>query len=266
MRILQAAGPSVAVLACFLALPTDAAAQGEQIKPRLRVWLNEFDGTFLGDGPTMSGTDLDMKDDLGLEDPDNTYWIDAMFAQGTGRTWVTLWEADVSGDATLTGPESLDDQTFGPGPVRGNLDIQYGRLNYENFLMGQRMLGMAVIVSFLSGFEYLSIDVKMEDAANSASKGLSFYRPSMGFRAEAWAGQWLTFEAHIVTFPKIKFDDIKARTFEWQVGAQLRLGRWSVDVGYRWTNFLAEEDKSGNEDIEVDLEVKGWFFGLSASF
>jgi hypothetical protein len=244
-----------------------ASAQSERVKARPRVWLSEFDGNFLGDTDTISGTELDARDDMGLNDEEQINWLEVMLSQGQGRTWLSYLDGDPKGDAVLSGDEILDGVTFPMGTsVEGTFDIEYIRMTREQFLTGKQILGMAVIISFLSGVEYMQMDFQMEGGGNSADKGMDYYRPQVGFRAEAWAKQWLTIEAHIITFPKWEFDDIRARTLEYQITATIRIERWSLEAGYRWTNFFAEEDKGSGEDIEVDIDMTGWFFGLGVSF
>jgi hypothetical protein len=250
-----------------LLLPAFAAAQSERVKARPRVWLSEFDGKFLGDTDTISGTELDAQSDMGLDDDEQINWLEVMLSQGQGRTWVSYLDGDPSGNAVLSADEILDGVTFPAGTsVEGTFDIEYIRMTREQFLTGKQILGMAVIISFLSGVEYMQLDFEMTGGGNSADKGMDYYRPQVGFRAEAWAKQWLTLEAHIITFPKWEFDDIRARTLEYQITATIRVERWSLEAGYRWTNFFAEEDKGGSEDVKVDIDMSGWFFGLGVSF
>jgi opacity protein-like surface antigen len=252
--------PLAAGLAALL--PTAAWAQAEQIRVRPRIWTADWSGkTMAGTG----GSAVDVEDDLGIG-RDRGEWVEVMLSQGGGRTWISLWQANPKEDVILATGETING-TFFPATtaVEGSIDIQYTRLLHERFLLGQQIMGFAVIVSFMSGFEYMDIEWKMDDGSTSAKAGMSYYRPLLGFRAEAWISRWLTLEAQILSFFKWKFENIRARTLEGQIGASIRIERWSIDVGWRFTNFEAVEDKSSG-NVEMDIDIQGLYLGIGVSF
>jgi len=242
-----------------------AFAQTEQIKVRPRAWYADWEGKVRGDSSAVEGTDIDVQDGLGIEE-ERANWVEVMMSQGGGRTWISLWEANPEEGLVLAAPETLDGAVIPAGPATGKIEIQYTRLLHERFILGQQILGFAVVVSFLSGFEYMDIKWSLSGGGAAGEKGMTYYRPLLGFRAEAWISRWLTLEAHVVSFFKTNLQDVRARTLEWQLGFAVRLERWSIEGGWRFTNFFAQEDKGGTEDIEMDIDVQGFYVGVGVSF
>lgn len=242
-------------------LPVAAWTQTEQLRLRPRIWTGDWSGkTVAGTG----GTEVNVEDDLGIG-TDRGEWVEVMLSQGGGRTWISLWQANPEENVLLGGTETISGTAVGPGPGEGSMEVQYTRLLHERFILGQQIMGFAVIVSFMSGFEYLDIEWQLNDGTNLGKADMAYYRPLLGFRAEAWLSRWLTLEAHILSMFRWKFDDIRARTLEGQIGASIRIDRWSIDVGWRFTNFDAVESKSSG-DVTLDIDVQGYYVGLGVAF
>lgn len=253
--------PFAAALVAAVLLPASAWTQTEQVRLRPRIWTGEWSGK------TMAGagsTEVDVEADLGIG-KDRGEWIELMLSQGGGRTWISLWQANPEENVVLAGAETISGTTVGPGAAEGSIEIQYTRLVHERFILGQQIMGFAVIVSFMSGFEYLDIEWQLDDGVNRGKADMAYYRPLLGFRAEAWLSRWLTLEAHILSMFRWKFDNIRARTLEGQIGGSIRIDRWSIDFGWRFTNFDAVESKSSG-DVKLDIDVQGYYLGLGVAF
>lgn len=259
---------TAAALLVSLLAPLAASAQGERIRVRPRLWLAEFDGEVRGDASSSDpGTDLDMQEDMGLDD-ERGNWLQIMLAQGQGRTWINAWEIDTDGNTTLTSDESLDGVDFTTGTaVEGDFEIRYANLIREQLLQPFDLFGFPVLISWLSGVEYVDIEFEMTGGGGNSKKGSQYFRPQLGLRIESFLGKHVIFDLHILAFPEIDFDDVEARTLEWQASISFRLGSFiSIDGGFRFTNIEMEEDKGGGEKVQADFDLEGFFFGVTVSF
>lgn len=261
-------GPAAAVaLAAFLA-PLAASAQGERIRIRPRLWLTQESGKVRGDAsPSTPGTDLNLDDDMGIDD-DSALWVQLMLAQGMGRTWLNVWQTNAEGRTTLSSAETLDEGSFPAGTtVEGKLKIRYVNMIREQLLQQPfRLFGFPTLLSWLSGIEYVDILFELSGGGSAGDKGLQYFRPQIGLRAEMYLSRSFILDLHVFAFPDLEIDNVKARTLEWQVGLTIVLAKHiTVDAGYRFTNITAEED-DGGEKAEADVDLEGYFFGLSLFF
>jgi hypothetical protein len=129
---------------CFIAVIGMAMpAQAFEIGVRGYYWFPSFSGNVKVDAAGLSGTDIDLENDLAMGDEDYPV-VEAFIGAGKHHLSAAYYKADYSGTATLTRDINFNGDTFRVGDLTASsleydaYDIMYWYdiIDLENFLAG----------------------------------------------------------------------------------------------------------------------------------
>ncbi|MGB5217801.1 MAG: hypothetical protein WBN66_05840 [Smithella sp.] len=122
-----------------------------------RLWVPTFEGDLRVDDGSITGTEVDLKDDLGMDDE---YFpgVEAFFSIGDHEITVSFSQFDLSGSKHISDEIIFNGDTYPAGTNVDSelntsmidLEYQYKFLNLENFLAGFS-LGLIGKIKYLDG-------------------------------------------------------------------------------------------------------------------
>lgn len=162
----------LALLASALLWPVAASAL--EFGVRGNYWMTSLDGEMKVTSGALTGTTVDMKDDLDLED-ENLPGFEAFVGMGKHHLSVAYMASSTDGSATLNRQLVFDGNTYNVGEVvKSDLSLttidavyQYDLFDFENVLAGFS-LGPVVQVKFIDG------EAKIRSATTGTSAGQDF--------------------------------------------------------------------------------------------
>ncbi len=148
-----AALATLSVMIIFCAPSVYALGFGAQA----RVWIPTFEGELRVDDGSVTGTEMDLQDDLGIDDE---YFpgAEAFFGIGDHEITVSFSQIDLSGSKKISKDITFNGDTYPAGTNVDSelttsmidLEYQYKFLNLENILAGFS-LGLIAKVKFFDG-------------------------------------------------------------------------------------------------------------------
>jgi hypothetical protein len=176
---------SIAALTSLLLAPVSAhALLGTEVGARGGGWAPQLSGELRLDG-AGTGTTLDLKDDLDLEDslPDGVVpFVEAFVRLGKNRLSLAGASVDYSGSNVLASPIDFGGESF-LGNVHSSLKYSMVDLAYERNLLDLENWAAGFSVSAIVDVKYLTGEVKMHDATNSVKESFSVPMPLLGLGA-----------------------------------------------------------------------------------
>jgi hypothetical protein len=147
-----------------LAFPAPARALGDYIGVEAAPWFQGFEATGAIDGDTLSGTEFDFQDTLGLDDTD---------AVPSGRVWVRLFkkssfifdyaQSSRTGTDTLTSSLDFNDTSYAAGEfVSTDLDLNLLQAKYRYSFVDLKV----VEVGFHLGLNLAQVDMQLDGSLN----------------------------------------------------------------------------------------------------
>ena len=251
------------LLACFVGLTlmlTAFPVHGFEAGVRGYYWFPSLDGDIKYSDNSLTGTKLDLKDDLGFDD--ESYPFGGIFlGVGDHHLSFSFYRAEYEGKETLTQDINFGGQTFPVGDkIKSTLDYdvydftyQYDVLDLENFLAGFS-LGLVARV------EVYDVEAKIRSETTSLSEKEDYTAPvpmlglnlHLGILADIlearvlatgmgyWDGYMVDAQAEL-SFTPIPYVDITA--------------------GYR--TFWVDVDTN---DLKLDYNTSGVYAGVSVGF
>jgi outer membrane protein len=124
---------------------------------QVKYWIPTFNGDLRVDGQGMTGTTLDMEDDLGI-DKENFPVVEAFFGMGNHEFRFAYSQINLSGAKHINRPIIFDGNVYLPGAYvesdlntnMFDLEYQYKFLNLENILAGFS-LGLIGRIKYFDG-------------------------------------------------------------------------------------------------------------------
>jgi len=238
----------------FMAMPSAAVELGV----RGYYWLPDLDGDVSYESSALSGTELDLADDLGMES--ESYPIIEIFAGfGDHHLTFTYYKADYSGDETLT-----EDIVFGDTTYRADTDVdstleytvmdfayQWDVIDLENFLAGGSL-------GLVGKVKYLDITAGVESDVESDETDLSLPLPMVGINLHV--GILLDILEARVQVTGIGYDGNSVVEFLGDI-SYTPFPFMDIHAGYRSFSMNVDVD-----DVEANLLTAGPYVALTIGF
>jgi outer membrane protein len=221
------------------------------------------EGRFAVDGNTLSGTPIDLEDDLGFDDSED-YFVEGALNLGPFRLAISYLPLEFSGSGTLSQPIVFNDQTFDVSATTSSevkLDIIDAGLTWNiiniDDLPARIQIGPELAV------KYVDVDLSMTGV--EASSGLSISEtdsaqvpiPTIGARAR------ISFSDFIGLVGRIGYMEYQDNSF---LDAEAQIEFSPIPLvgifgGYRYFDLQIDDS-----DIYVDAQFSGPFAGALVRF
>lgn len=221
------------------------------------------EGSFAVDGNTLSGTPIDLEDDLGFDDSED-YFVEGALNLGPFRLAISYLPLEFSGSGTLSQPIVFNDQTFDVSATTSSevkLDIIDAGLTWNiiniDDLPARIQIGPELAV------KYVDVDLSMTGV--EASSGLSISEtdsaqvpiPTIGARAR------ISFSDFIGLVGRIGYMEYQDNSF---LDAEAQIEFSPIPLvgifgGYRYFDLQIDDS-----DIYVDAQFSGPFAGALVRF
>jgi hypothetical protein len=244
----------VTLLILFTAMPSAAVELGV----RGYYWLPNIEGDVSFDSDDVSGTELDLVDDLGMEE--ESYPLIEIFAGfGDHHLTFTYYKADYSGSETLTEDIVFGDTTYTAGvDVDSTLEYtvmdfayQWDVIDLENFLAGGS-------IGLVGKVKYLDITASVESDVESDEADLSVPLPMVGINLHV--GILLDIIEARVQVTGIGYDGNSVVEFLGDI-SYTPFPFMDIHAGYRSFSMNADVD-----DVQADLLTAGPYVALTIGF
>ncbi len=221
------------------------------------------EGSFAVDGNTLSGTPIDLEDDLGFDDSED-YFVEGALNLGPFRLAISYLPLEFSGSGSLSQPIVFNDQTFDVSATTNSeveLDIIDAGLTWNviniDDLPARIQIGPELAV------KYVDVDLSMTGV--EASSGISISEtdsaqvpiPTLGARAR------ISFSDFIGLVGRIGYMEYQDNSFL-DVEAQIEFSPIplvGIFGGYRYFDLQVDDS-----DIFVDAQFSGPFAGALVRF
>lgn len=234
------------------------SAQALEFGVRGYYWFPKISGELAVGDDGITGTRLDIEDDLNIDD-ENIPSVEAFLGAGRHHLSLTYTPLDYSGDAFFSQPISFRGQSF-VGDVTSDfdatmldLDYQYDLLNLENILAGFS-IGPILKVKYLDG------DVKLKAVATGVEQkeSFSYALPMIGVGAHVGIIANLLEARAKVTGMAYSDNHI------YDAMADLSFTPFpflDIHGGYRYLKVKYDED-----DVYIDTKFTGPYVALTVGF
>ncbi len=234
-------------------------ALGATIEGKLRYWMAELEGTVRVDEGEVTGTDISLETDLGVEtEDDNIRTIEVMLNLGEKfGLWFGYADMAFTGSNRVTDTFVFDGETFEVNSdIDSRMEIRSGEVGIELDLIPTELIDIGPCVSAT----YFNGDATISEPATdlTATGELSVVVPTLGafVRLSILDG---TFEAYGrflgITYKDDVYTDILIE------GKYNIIANIGIIAGYRDISIEIEED-----DVFVDGGLSGVFIGAVISF
>jgi outer membrane protein len=151
---------------------------------QVRYWFPSFEGDLRMDNDGVAGTEIDLKNDLGI---DNEYFpvVEGYFGIGNHEVTLSYSMVDFSGAKNINRDIIFNGDTYSGGTYVESelktsmidLEYQYKFLNLENILAG-------FSVGIIGKIKYLDGDVRMSSSAYDNREDIQIPIPMIGLGAK----------------------------------------------------------------------------------
>jgi len=243
-------GLSVSIIIVWLIYPIASNAEtGLRVKGLL--WDSKIDGKIKSDKGSLTGTEIDLKDTLGVTRSSTVPEFEGKFNfLGMSRLIISYMPASYEGTKNIAQDVSFAGKTFAVSErLKTNLDISIGSVLYESLSLENPASGMAPVepdLGLLLGIKYFHVDGKVTSSttAMTVNKTLGAPIPVIGLRIQ----EALLEKAQIeltYTFMNIKTSGINVSWSDLYTELKLNLVQnLPFGVGYKLTkvNFQNDND------------------------
>ncbi len=219
-----------------------------------RYWLTDLDADLKVTDNNITGTDIDLTDDLGMDDED---FYEARISIGLGRHRIRYAYLPLSWDGAKTISKSItfNGRTYSANTfVDSSLDVTYHRLGYEYDVIDALGNRLGVIFEV----KYFDIDAELESSTISESESMGVPLPAVG----------VTFQVGLPVFLSLggEVTGISVGGNGYLVDAECVLNYKPAPLvtfsgGYRYLKLYAEKG-----DDEADLTLDGPFVTVKLRF
>ncbi|MDD5712993.1 MAG: hypothetical protein PHY31_09605 [Smithellaceae bacterium] len=172
----------VACTFVFLLAGLAAPAGAFEIGARGYLWFPTFNADMRVDTGSVQGTVQNMKDQLGV----GYKYVPSVEAYaGIGKNHLSLMYTpiDYDGDTNTTATITFDGQTFGPGNVETDLNMQMLDLEYKIDMIDFENLLAGFSLSAIGQIKYMDGSLKMKSGSTEAEKTFQLPVPMVGLGA-----------------------------------------------------------------------------------
>ncbi|MBI1911319.1 MAG: hypothetical protein HYS21_04905 [Deltaproteobacteria bacterium] len=241
----------------FVALAFTASTASAVVDVEGRYWFTELDDTIKVTSGNVIGTEIDLKNDLGVDDKKNFWEGRITLELGSHKLRYGYMPLKWDGSKNLTQSVVFNGQTYSASAdVNSELKMDYHRLGYEYdfFDTLNNRLGVILEVKYFDG------DAKLKSTSLGLNEQESFKLPipTVGITGQVGLPLLLSVGGEVtgVTLGS------SAYLVDAEAGINLKPAPFVViSGGYRIFKLHVESD-----DDKVDLTVKGPFVSLRADF
>jgi hypothetical protein len=250
-----------------LVLALAPLAQDESVGARWRVWKAEIDGHIQGQGDALPSSDIDVARELGLDDEENgnelQVYVNVPFF---GRLYAGYWWIDFDGSQVLSRTITFADRSFTSGTrVDTELELDMYYLTYEFPLpipLGTDDFNLSV--GFQIGARALLVDASIQSSLFSAQDSGGTGIPVLGVHGILQLTSYVRVELELAGLAA-SYADTSLRYFDGFAEVVGQIGPVFAGVGYKWAS-VDLEDERGDVDLEVDVELDGFYLTAGARF
>ncbi len=250
---------SVSLGIVFLSLLLCFSTHGAELDLKLRYWMTEPEGGLRVDDGEITGTTIDVKEDLGLRTEDeNVVLVELLLHLGDRfRVWFGYGDMLFEGSALVRDEFVFAGETFFvEADVESRLEMTAAEAGIELDLIPIEMLGLGVCasVTFFEGQASIT-DI---NTLLSAEVSLSTVLPTFGvFARLSTIDDKLALSARLLglTYNDDTYTNIVVEG-KFELFANI-----DVICGYRSMSVDVEED-----EVFIDAKLSGFFIGGAVSF
>ncbi len=220
-----------------------------------RYWLSELDAEVKVTENGLTGTEIDLERDLGVDTEENFLEGRITFEFGKHRVRYAFVPLSWDGSKTITKSINFAGKTYSVNTdVTTSLDVDYHRLGYEyDFVKvaGNRF-------GIIAELKVFDIDASLKSTAVSESESIVVGLPTLGVAFQMGLPSVLNVSGEItgITYGG------DAYFVDGEVGLNITpLPLVSISGGYRYMKLYAEV-----EDDKVDLQLDGPFIMVRVGF
>ncbi len=248
---------ALAILACGPALAD------EIVSLKAGYLMLSPEGSFAVDGNTLSGTPIDLEDDLGFDDSED-YFVEGAVNLGPFRLAISYLPLEFSGSGTLSQPVVFNDRTFDVSATSTSevkLDIIDAGLTWN--IINIDDLPARIQIGPELAIKYVDVDLTMTGV--EASSGLSISEsdsaqvpiPTIGARARISLSDFIGLVGRI---GYMEYQDNSFLDAEAQIEFS-PIPLVGIFGGYRYFDLQVDES-----DLFVDAQFSGPFAGAFVRF
>lgn len=254
-----------------VALVLLAAAQGwaqDTLGARLRQWRAEIEGDFQADDNLVPGSDINLHSQLNLEDEADMTDIGVLFGlPGIGRINFQYFFGEFDGDATLSNDITFGGTTFVGGTnVSSSMEWKVMTIMIESGVPGAGLTGATTGMGI--GIKYFDFDLEISGSGVAEKGNVKGIVPVVGARARYPLTAFLFLEAELngLFISSIASGGIEATILDASVALQAGWKSFYGGVGWRVFQMAGKDDRADVDEIEVDIELQGFFFEAGIRF
>ncbi len=225
------------------------------IEAEARYWLSDLDAEVKVTESGLTGTTIDMEEDLGVDREEN--FLEARLTLQKGKHSIRYAFVPMSWDGKKTIPRSINfaGRTYSVSTaVTSSLDVDYHRLGYQYDFMSVAGNRLGIIAEL----KYLDIDASLKSATIDESESLAVGFPAVGVAFRLGLPALFSIEGELtgMTYGG------DAHFVDGEVGLNIKpMPLMTISGGYRYLQLYAE-----NDDDKVDLELTGPFIMFRVGF
>ena len=216
------------------------------------------DGDFAVSGGSLSGTSMDMDDDLGFDDSEE-YTLEAALQLGSFRLFAGYLPINFSGDGVLTEAVDFNGETFvANSHVESDVDIDIYEAGLAWYLVNVDDLPVRIQLGPELAVKYVDASVEMRDSNGlSESESVKVPLPTVGLRGRVAVADFLG------VVGRVGYMEYQDNSF-FDVDAQVEFSPIplvGLFAGYRYLDIDIDED-----DVLIDASFKGPYAGALIRF
>jgi len=217
------------------------------------------DGDFAVSTDSLTGTSVDMDDDLGFDDSED-YYMEAALQLGSFRLFAAYQPINFSGDGILTETIDFNGETFVTGShVESDIDIDIYEAGLAWYLVNIDDLPVRVQLGPEVAVKYVDAQIDMTETGTGLSESESIRAPlpTVGLRGRVAVADLLG------VIGRVGYMEYSDNSFL-DVDAQVEfspLPMVGVFAGYRYLDIDIDED-----DVAIDASFDGPYVGALIRF
>jgi outer membrane protein len=248
----------ISLLFALLGLTVSSVSADELLSFKAGYQQLSPDGDFAVSGGSLTGTTVDMDDDLGFDDSEE-YTLEAALQLGSFRLFAGYLPINFSGEGVLTETVDFNGETFVAGShVDSDVDIDIYEAGLAWYLVNVDDLPVRVQLGPELAVKYVDASVEMRNSTGlNESESVKAPVPTVGLRGRVAIADFLGVvgRAGYMEYQDNSFFDVDAQV---EFSPLPLVGLFA---GYRYLDVDIDED-----DVLIDASFKGPYAGALIRF
>lgn len=235
------------------------------IGARYRHWTPELEGDIETKNDGIGGSNVSL-DDIGLEGEETAsdigLWLPNL--PFLGQLHIQRFTASWEGDATPASNFTYGKSTFAGGmPVDSTQDWEIWTALWE---YGAPMGGGSSAFTGQAGLKYIRFKTEVDGTGLSGQPisedaGMSTYAPVFGMAFDFPLLSFLALHVEANGTRLIGLSGVEGTLIDAAAAVHIRVSNFWVGAGWRWFKLDVQDDSpKGADELELDVELKGFFF------